>query len=127
MPKTLWTVNNARYTVSCQNCQKKRVIFSWKHEGNSWYRYIHDLRLVLENTSYEYHCGDNLFSKKEDEFAHSVSTNVFYVKTALLCSMEIESLYYQARNSIIFPPICSNCGMNNEFVDENVISQETTD
>ena len=41
--------------------------------------------------------------------------------------MEIESLYYQARNNIILPPICSNCEMNNEFVDENVIGQETAD
>lgn len=81
----------------------------------------------MEDTSYEYHCGDNLFGIKEDEFVHPISTNVFYVKTTLLCSMEIESLYYQARNSIIFPSICSNCGMNNEFVDENAISQEIAD
>ena len=35
------------------------------------------------------------------------------------------SLYYQNLNTIIFPPICCNCGMNDEFVDENVVSQET--
>ena len=46
---------------------------------------------------------------------------------ALLCNMEIESLYSQAKNTIIFPPICSNCGMNNEFVNRNVISEENDD
>ena len=58
---------------------------------------------------------------------HPISTNVFYVRTVLLCSIEIESLNYQARYSIIFSPICSNCGMNNKFLDKTVISQETDD
>ena len=125
MPKTLWRVNNARYIITCQNCQKKRLIFSWKPEGNSWYRPIHNLGSVLEDINYEYNCGDNLFGIKEDEFVHPISTNIFHVKIASLCSMEIESLYNQAKNTIIFLSVCSDCGMNNEFVDENVISQET--
>ena len=69
----------------------------------------------MEDSSYEYHCGDNLFSMEEYEFIHPASTDIFYVKRALLSSMEIERLYYQAKNTIIFPPIYSNCRMNNEF------------
>ena len=81
----------------------------------------------MEDTSYEYHYGDSLSGVKEDEFLHLISTDIFHSKTALLLSMEIESLYYQVKNTIIFPLICSNCGMNNELVDENVISQDTDD
>ena len=94
-------VNNVRHTVSCKNCQKKKTIFSWKPEGNSWYRCIHDLRSVLGDTSYEYHCCGILFGIRKDELIHPISTIIFYVKTALLGSMEIESLYYQAKNTIL--------------------------
>ena len=41
--------------------------------------------------------------------------------------MEIERSYSQAKHSIIFPLIFSNCELNNEFVDENIIGQETDD
>ena len=80
----------------------------------------------MEDTTYEYHCDGSLFGIKEDEFVYPISTNIYHVKTVLSCNLEIKILYYQARNTVIFPPICSNCGMNNEFVDENVISQETS-
>ena len=60
----------------------------------------------------------------EDEIIHAISTNKFYVKKALLCRREVESLYYQENNTIIFPLICFNCGMNSEFVDRNVSSEE---
>ena len=81
----------------------------------------------MEDTTYEYHCDGSLFGIKEDEFVYPISTNIYHVKTVLSCNLEIKILYYQARNTVIFPPICSNCGMNNEFVDENIISEEIDD
>ena len=84
----------------CQNCLKI-VVFSWKVEGNNWLKYIDDLTSVFEDSKYGYYCADNLFDIKEDEFIHPKSTDIFHVKTALLCSMEIENPYYQATNTII--------------------------
>ena len=40
--------------------------------------------------------------------------------------MEIGSPYYQAKSAIIFLPICSNCEMNNDFVDKIIIKRETS-
>ena len=86
-----------------------------------------ELWSVLKDSGYKCDCCDDLFGIKEYEFIHLKLTYTFHVKTVLLCIMEIESPFYQAKQTIIPPPICSNCGMNNGFVDENIISEETND
>ena len=79
---------------------------------------------MIDKPLYNYQCGNNLFGFKDNRVHHPKSTDIFHIGNNLTCYMSMEKLYFQGNSYVICPGVCSVCGLGDEFINGNIISDK---
>ncbi len=109
--KLLLVAGKVRATISCDECQKQRCIYSQSVLTAGQHNLIADLK-----DSRLYSCGGLFPNSSQFE-------NAIVVRQALVCNSPTENQYYSA-TLVNFPPVCYHCGLGEESLVENDYIQE---
>ncbi|KAK3109149.1 hypothetical protein FSP39_023972 [Pinctada imbricata] len=110
---SLFTGQNARYTVTCNECEKPRIIYS-----KSKLTERQKVQLALLMSEYEYTCGSPLTPPD-----HSLHGKLL-TKLNIECKNPVETAYYSS--SIDRPDICYYCGASEAPTDMELKKQFKT-
>lgn len=91
---SLYTAQNARYTVECCECRKPRVIYSKNKQTE---RQI--MKLAVSISEADYCCGDHIDTGSKD---------IAHVRLGISCRDVVELSYYSS--SLGRNDVCCNCG-----------------
>ena len=119
-----WTANNVRHVLKCQKCDKPRCIYAWPLALEDFGDRLHHLHDIIEQSFYEYFCGDPLLGLDDDQVPHHpLLKDCFYIRRALVCGMDVETNYYSSPKK--FESICFHCGSPDDLVDNETLQQTT--
>ncbi|CAG8526144.1 5965_t:CDS:2, partial [Racocetra persica] len=104
IPKYILVAEKIRDYINCENCRKRRCVYSNKSLTDDEQR---DYQQALE--SYSYSCGAPVFP--DDHYL----IEVIFVRTQINCDSPIEILYYSSRKAGNYP-ICYYCGSRDGLV-----------
>jgi hypothetical protein len=110
--------------VKCQACDKFCCIYASPLQHYDFADRLLHLDNVIKQPFYEYICGDALLGMDQDKVAHhSLISDCFHIKTALVCGMPMEAHYYSSIKQ--FEPVCFQCGSPDALVDTETLQAKT--
>ncbi|CAG8484104.1 13918_t:CDS:1 [Dentiscutata heterogama] len=104
IPKYILVTEKIRDYISCENCRKRRCVYSNKSLTDDEQN---DYQQALE--SYSYSCGAPIFP--DDHYLKEV----IFVRLQINCDSPIEILYYSSRKAGNYP-ICYHCGNSDNLI-----------
>jgi hypothetical protein len=114
--RTLFHANHVRSHLPCQACGRERLIYAFPlPHPEVAETHLPDLHSVLQEPGYDYQCGDALFGMQENEFTKPPGTQIFHVKQAMTCAIEIQRAYFTCKKK--FDDICIKCGDSQDLLD----------